>query len=122
MQILDYNEKINTAMVQMMPGDPEQDRISLSSALGADYGSSVGCAGHVDVIKALIQHGECKQNSVQSSAEKTSLKEGFNTHSVELPNGCIIKVQEDGEISLQESGAAPKKLRHKDRVQCLLVK
>ncbi len=122
MQILDYNEKINTAMVQMMPGDPEQDRISLSSALGARYGTSVGCAGRVDDVRARAQKGEREQSFVQSSAEKTSLKAGFNTHSIELPNGCIIKVQEDGEISLQESGAAPKKLRHKDCVQNLLVK
>jgi hypothetical protein len=122
MQILDYNEKMNAVMVQMMPGDPEQDRISLSSALGADYGSSVGCAGRVDDVKALIQRDECNQNPVQSSAEKTSLKAGFNTHSIELPNGCIIKVQEDGEISLQEGGTAAKKLRHKDSVQSLVVK
>jgi|TARA_R110000868_G_scaffold391261_1_gene661199 hypothetical protein len=122
MHILDYNEKINTAMVQMMPGDYEQDRINISSALGAGHGERVGCAGNVDNVKARIQQVEAKKKLVQSGAEKTSLKAGFNTHSIELPNGCVINVQENGEVFLQEANAAPKKLRNKDSVQCLLVK
>ena len=60
-------------------------------------------------------------NKARVKGQETVLSAGFNHHSVVLPNGVKVCLSEDGAISVEEKGAAPKKLRHKDKVQQHLI-
>lgn len=62
------------------------------------------------------------RSKVQTSGAETTCKEGFNTHSLKLPNGCVIEVKESGEVYMREDGGQAKKIRNKDSLQKLLVK
>jgi|TARA_R110002126_G_C10490909_1_gene504508 hypothetical protein len=62
------------------------------------------------------------QSKVQTSGNETTCKDGFNTHSLKLPNGCVIEVKESGEVYMREDGGQAKKIRNKDSLQKLLVK
>jgi len=59
-------------------------------------------------------------HSSNKNQEKT-LSEGFNTYAVTLPNGCIVTMNEAGEVHIKEKNSAAKKLRHKDPIQQHLV-
>jgi hypothetical protein len=63
-----------------------------------------------------------EQSKVQTSGNETTCKDGFNTHSLKLPNGCVIEVKESGEVYMREDGGQAKKIRNKDSLQKLLVK
>jgi hypothetical protein len=62
------------------------------------------------------------RSKVQTSGNETTCKEGFNSHSLKLPNGCVIEVKENGEVYMCEEGGQAKKIRNKDSLQKLLVK
>lgn len=58
----------------------------------------------------------------KTTDNQTTLSEGFNVHSVTMPNGCTITVHEDGSITKTEANGQPQRIRPKDRVQSALVK
>jgi|TARA_R110000868_G_scaffold391261_1_gene661198 hypothetical protein len=52
---------------------------------------------------------------------QTSLRDGFNTYAVTLPNGCTVRMNENGEVHIAEKDAPFKKLRNADKIQQHLV-
>lgn len=58
----------------------------------------------------------------ETDGQKTTLREGFNAHSITMPNGCVITVNESGEVYMTEQGGAPRKMRHKDAVVKNMIK
>lgn len=57
-----------------------------------------------------------------TEGNKTELRDGFNTHSVKLPNGRVIEISEDGQIVTTESDGQKRKLRHKDKIEQNVIK
>jgi len=76
----------------------------------------------VCTIYSSGRHRDKPASKVQTSCDETTISEGFNAHSIKLPNGCVINVHENGEIYLREDGGQAKKIRNKDSLQKLLVK
>lgn len=57
-----------------------------------------------------------------TDGNKTELRDGFNTHSVKLPNGRVIEISEDGQIVTTENDGQKRKLRHKDQIEQNIIK
>tara|TARA_A100000164_G_C21478217_1_gene572166 strand:+ start:224 stop:529 length:306 start_codon:yes stop_codon:yes gene_type:complete len=100
MRILDYNHSIETF-----------EALKTSD----DGGAMCFSSGKTSIPKSNLP------SKAYIDGEETVLSAGFNQHSVVLPNGVKVRLSEDGAISVEEKGAAPKKLRHKDKVQQHLI-
>ena len=65
---------------------------------------------------------EAKPKYASTDGRTTTLKAGFTTHALKMPNGCTITVHEDGSITKTEANGQPQRIRPKDHVQSALVK
>lgn len=59
---------------------------------------------------------------VSLRGRETVLHEGFNEHSVVLPDGCEIKISADGTIKIAEPEGMSRKVRHKTSITQGLIK
>ena len=57
-----------------------------------------------------------------TDGDKTTLRDGFNAHSVTMPNGCVVEMKENVEIYVREPDGSPRKVRLTDKVLSNLVK
>lgn len=53
---------------------------------------------------------------------QTTLSEGFNTHSVTMPNGCVVELHENGEVYKTEADGTRNKVRFNDDLLNKLIK
>jgi hypothetical protein len=54
--------------------------------------------------------------------QETVLHEGFNKHSVIMPDGCQINISADGTVEITEPDGVPRKVRHKTSIAQGLIK
>jgi hypothetical protein len=100
MRILDYNHSIETS----------------ENLKTSDDGGGLGFSSAPTPMPKVKP-----PNKARLKEQETILSAGFNYHSVVLPNGVKVCLSEDGTICVEEKDAAPKKLRHKDKVQQHLI-
>ena len=68
------------------------------------------------------QRHQQRQKEEDLKSQDIHLTAGFNQKAITLPNGVCIQVNENGEISIQEEGAPPKKVRASNKVMRNIIK